>query len=62
MSLRGARAFLAASLIGTASTVYYVHWRKEDERQRMRQGVLRDIERVKQKRRERGSNSETPSK
>lgn len=54
MSLRGARAFLAVSVIATASTVYYVHWRKEDERQRMRQGVLRDIERVKQKRKERG--------
>lgn len=31
---------------------YYVHWRKEDERRRMRAGVQRDIERQERKKKE----------
>ena len=43
------RLVFAASLAGTAGIVYLVHSNQTAERQRMYEGVLRDMERQKRK-------------
>lgn len=45
--MQRAYATLAAACIGTGAAVVYAHWKQEDDRNRMHQGVLRDIEREK---------------
>ncbi|KAF8315361.1 hypothetical protein DL93DRAFT_2166733 [Clavulina sp. PMI_390] len=52
MSIR-ARITLAASVVFTASTIYFVHWNQENERETMYRGVVRDEERVAKKKAER---------
>ena len=56
--LRGPLALLGVVSIGTATTVWYVHFSQAEERRRMYEGVKRDIER-QQRRKQRIESEET---
>lgn len=40
-----AKLFLAASIVATSGTVFYVHYKQNYDRELLHEGVIRDIER-----------------
>ena len=40
-----AKLFLAASIVATSATVFYVHYKQNYDREQLHEGVIRDIER-----------------
>ena len=50
--MRGGAAAFGVMAVVTTGVVYWIHQQNFDERKQMREGVLKDLERVRQKERE----------
>lgn len=44
------KATLVGACISTVGIISFVHWSQQDDRRRLRQGVIKDIERQERKR------------
>ena len=45
----GSKLFLIGSIIVTGGTIYFVHFSQSEDRNRLHQGIVRDLERQQKK-------------